>query len=71
MWTNLVVILTGLWRWAVDRGAWKRAFGLLAATVLGIALAAVQLGPSWQFADLVGHTKRAAERAALLSLPPG
>ena len=42
---------------------------LVAATVWGAALAAVQLGPSWQFADLVGQTMRLGQRAALLLVP--
>jgi hypothetical protein len=69
-WTNALVLLTGLWRSAVDRGSWKRALALAAATVWGIALAAIQLGPSWQFADLVGHTKRAPSELLYYPFPP-
>ena len=70
-WTNALVLFLGLWRWVVDRASWRRPLGVFAATVWGAALAAVQLGLSWQFANLVGHTKRGAQRAALLPLPAG
>jgi hypothetical protein len=69
-WTNALVLLSGLWRWAVDRGSWRRTLGLLPATVLGIGLSAVQLGPSWQFAELVGHTKRAKSELLYYPFPP-
>ncbi len=69
-WTNALVLLSGLWRWAVDRGSWKRAIALFVATIWGVALAAIQLGPSWQFADLVGHTKRAPSELLYYPFPP-
>ncbi len=68
-WTNGLVLFSGLWRWAVDRVSWRRALGLVAATVWGTGLAAVQLGPSWQFADLVGHTRRAASELLYYAFP--
>ncbi len=68
-WTNVLVILTGLWRWTVDRGSWRRALLLILATVWGTALAAVQLGPSWQFSDLVGQTKRAPSELLYYHFP--
>ena len=57
-WTGGLVVLTGLWRAIVDRRPWRRAVSLILAVGWGAALAAVQLGPSWQFAELVGQTRR-------------
>jgi hypothetical protein len=69
-WTGLLILLVGLWRAAVDRRPWRRAFGLVLAIPWGAALAAVQIGPSWQFAELVGHTRRAAAARLFYSFPP-
>ncbi|MHB1557247.1 MAG: hypothetical protein ACYC61_07190 [Isosphaeraceae bacterium] len=69
-WTGGLVIVTGLWRAAVDRRPWGRAGLLVLAVGAGIALAAVQLGPSWQFSDLVGQTRRAASELLFYSYPP-
>jgi hypothetical protein len=68
-WTAGLVILTGLWRSAIDGRPWRRALGLVAAMVWGCALSAVQLGPSWQFANLVGHTQRSARELFYYSFP--
>ncbi len=43
---------------------------LLLAVTCGAAMAAVQLGPSWQFAELVGQTRRAASELLFYSYPP-
>ncbi len=69
-WTNALVIFTGIWRSVVDRGSWRRALLLLLATVWGIGVAAVQLGPSWEFSDLVGHTRRAPSELLYYHFPP-
>ncbi len=69
-WTGGLVILTGLWRAAVDRRPWSRAGLLVVAVGGGIAMAAVQLGPSWQFSELVGQTRRAASDLLFYSYPP-
>ncbi len=69
-WTGGIVILTGLWRAAVDRCSWRRVGMLVLAVGCGIALAAVQLGPSWQFSELVGQTRRAASDLLFYSYPP-
>jgi Bacterial membrane protein YfhO len=69
-WTNVLVIFTGLWRWTVDRGSWRRALLLVPATVWGTGLAAVQLGPSWQYSDLVGQTRRAPSELLYYHFPP-
>ena len=69
-WTSGLVMLTGLWRCAFDRRSWKRALGLFAATFWGAAIAAVQLGPSWQFANFVGQTERSPGALLYYSFPP-
>ena len=43
---------------------------MIAATVWGAAIAAVQLGLSWQFADSVRQTKRSAGDLIYYSFPP-
>ena len=43
-------VFIGLWRALGDGRPWRRAIGLIAATGWGAAVAAVQLGLSWQFA---------------------
>jgi hypothetical protein len=69
-WTGGLVVLVGLWRAAVDRRPWRRAIALILAVSWGAALAAVQLGPSWQFAELVGQTRRAVADLLFYSYPP-
>jgi hypothetical protein len=69
-WTSGLVMLTGLWRWAIDRRSFRRAMGLFAATIWGAAIAAVQLGPSWQFANFVGQTERSTGALLYYSFPP-
>src|SRR5262249_49171806 len=69
-WTGGLVILIGLWRAAVDRRPWRRSIALILAVPWGAALAAVQLGPSWQFAELVGQTRRAVAELLFYSYPP-
>jgi hypothetical protein len=68
-WTTGLVMLTALWRFFVDRHSWKRALGLIAATLWGLALAAVQLGPSWRFAELVGQTNRSPSELLYYQFP--
>ncbi len=69
-WTGGLVVLTGLWRAAVDRRPSRRALALIVAVVWGAALAAVQLGPSWQFAEFVGQTRRSVGELLFYSYPP-
>jgi hypothetical protein len=69
-WTGGLVILTALWRAVVDRRPWRRAAALVVAVAWGAALAAVQLGPSWQFAQQVGQTRRAVSDLLFYSYPP-
>src|SRR5205823_3979306 len=69
-WTGALVVFTGLWRAAVARRTWRRVFALTVATVWGAALAAVQLGPSWQFAERVGQTQRPVSERLFYAFPP-
>jgi hypothetical protein len=69
-WTSALVVSTGLWRAVFDQRPWRRVFALIAATGLGAALAAVQLGPSWQFAEQVGQTRRPVSERLFYSFPP-
>ncbi|MGP0067514.1 MAG: hypothetical protein ACLQGP_28455 [Isosphaeraceae bacterium] len=69
-WTGGLIIATGLWRTAFDRRPWRRAFALVLAVVWGAALAAVQLGPTWQFSEQVKQTQRPASELLFYSLPP-
>jgi hypothetical protein len=69
-WTGGLVILTGLWRAFIDRRPWQRALGLCAATIWGSAVAAVQLGLSWQYAATVGQTSRSVADFLYYSYPP-
>jgi hypothetical protein len=69
-WTNGLVILTGLWRGVLSGRPWRRALGAIVGAVWGTAMAAVQLGLSWQFAKLVGQTRRAASELIYYSFPP-
>jgi len=59
-WTAVLVVLTGVWRAVFDGRPWRRAAGLIAGTGWGAALAAVQLGLSWQFAGTVGQIVRSS-----------
>jgi hypothetical protein len=70
MWTTGLVVLFGLWTAAFDRRKWKRALGTLVAAGLGMTLAAVQLGLSWQFASLVNQTERSVGELSFYSFPP-
>ncbi|MGO9913104.1 MAG: hypothetical protein ACLQIB_00080, partial [Isosphaeraceae bacterium] len=70
MWTSGLVVLLGLWHAAFDRRKWKLAVGTLVAAGLGMALAAVQLGLSWQFASLVNQTERSIGELSFYSFPP-
>jgi hypothetical protein len=69
-WTGGLVIVTGLWRATLDRRAWSRALGVIAGTAWGAALAAVQLGLSWQLAGAVRQTGRSSSDLTYYSYPP-
>jgi hypothetical protein len=68
-WTGGLVILTGLWRAAVDHRPWRRAVMLVLAVAWGAALAAVQLGLTWQFAESIGQTRSVAADPIFSSFP--
>jgi hypothetical protein len=69
-WTNGLVVSIGVWHAIVDRRSWVRTSGVIAAAACGAALAAVQLGPSWQLAALAGQTARPARELLYSSFPP-
>ena len=69
-WTGGLVILTAMWRAALDRRAWRARCGVIVGTACGAALAAVQLGLSWQLASAVGQTGRSSSELIYYSYPP-
>jgi hypothetical protein len=68
-WTGGLVVFLGLWRAIADRRPWPRSISLVVATLAGAALAAVQLGPSWQLAKLAGQTERPLRELLYSSFP--
>jgi Bacterial membrane protein YfhO len=70
MWTGGLVVLTGLWRVRLRARSWVRVLAVVVAAVWGAAIAALQLGLSWQFAALVRQTKRATGDLVYYSFPP-
>ncbi|APW60287.1 YfhO family protein [Paludisphaera borealis] len=69
-WTAGLVLLTGVWRLAGSPRLVGRVFGLLAALVWGGAIAAVQLGASWELARFVGFDRRSFADLAFFGFPP-
>ena len=69
-WTGILVLATGVWCAAFDHKAWWRAVGLLVATGWGVAIAAVQLGLSWELAQFVAQTTRKRSELLYYSFPP-
>jgi hypothetical protein len=65
-----LVLLTGGWRVVADRRPLWRGPGLAAALAWGAAIAAVQLGPTWELARIVGQTRRSFAELAFYSFPP-
>ena len=70
MWTGGLVILTALWRAGVGRRYFVRALAVITATAWGAAVAAIQLGLSWQFAESVRQTHRSTSELLHFSFPP-
>lgn len=70
MWTGVLVVLTGGWRVIADGRPWSRVLGLGAAIAWGAAIAAVQIGPTWELATIVGQTRRSFADLAFYSYPP-
>jgi len=69
-WTNALLILIGLWRVLFDRRPLARLGGLVLAVLWGLSIAAVQLGPSWELAEVVGQAERSVASRAFYSYPP-
>jgi hypothetical protein len=69
-WTGSLVILSGFWRVAIERRKAWRVFGLGAAVAWGLAVAAVQLGLTWELAQFVHQTTRKVSELSYYSYPP-
>jgi hypothetical protein len=69
-WTTGLVVVFGAWHAVFDRKKWRRSLGALLAAGLGMSLAAIQLGLSWQFAALVNQTGRSVSELSFYSFPP-
>jgi hypothetical protein len=70
MWTAGLVLLTGYWRLIADRGVRWRVLGLPFALAWGAGIAAVQLGLSWDLAQVVGSTQRLVHDLMFFAYPP-
>jgi hypothetical protein len=70
MWTSGLVMLTALWRAGSQWRLLIRALSVIGATIWGAAIAALQLGLSWQFAESVRQTKRSTGDLIYYSFPP-
>jgi high affinity sulfate transporter 1 len=57
-WTAALVAVTALWRTLENPRHGLRATGVLVALMWGAAIAAAQLGPSWELARFVGQEDR-------------
>jgi hypothetical protein len=70
-WTNGLVLLAGAWRAARDRRPPRRVAGLALAVAWGGAIAAAQLGPSWELARVVRFDLRPSRGdPRFFSFPP-
>jgi hypothetical protein len=58
-WTGGLVLLTGLWRAAIDGKPWRRAAGLALALIWGGAMASVQLALTWELTRQAGFDRPA------------
>jgi len=69
-WTAGLVVLTGLWRAiGAPRTVWRLP-ALAAGLIWGAAIAAPQLGASWELARFVGFDKRSFSDLAFYGFPP-
>lgn len=68
-WTAGLVILTGLWRATAQGRPWRRVVGLAIAVAWAFAVAAAQLGLTWELVQFAGFN-RALEFMAGYSFPP-
>ena len=71
MWTGGLVLALGAWRVVADRLPLGRIVGLGLGLIWAGAIAAVQLVPTAEMANLVGQTKRSIDDLAYYSYPPG
>lgn len=69
-WTAGVVLLIGAWRCLVDRRPVRRGLALPIALAWGGAMAAVQLGPTWELAQVAGMAARSPGELASYAYPP-
>ena len=69
-WTGGLVILTAMWRAEPRPRVPGSCVGVIVGTAWGAALAAVQLGLSWQLASAVGQTGRSSSELIYYSYPP-
>jgi hypothetical protein len=70
MWTAGLVLVTGGWRIIADRRPLWRLVALPLGLAWGAGVAAVQLVPTWELAQLVGQTRRSYEELSFYSYPP-
>ena len=66
---GLVVFLTA-WRVLIDRLPARRSFGVAFGIAWGLAIAAIQLGPTWELARFSGMTSRSPAELAAFAYPP-
>ena len=71
MWTAGLSLVLGIWRVVADRQPRRRIVVLGLGLAWGAAVAAAQLVPSWELAQLVGQTNRSFAELAYYSYPPG
>jgi hypothetical protein len=71
MWTGGLALLTGGWRVIAEGRPLRRLAGLAVGLAWGGAVAAAQLVPTWELAQLVGQTRRSFAELAFYSYPPG
>ncbi|MFO0891243.1 MAG: hypothetical protein U0790_19130 [Isosphaeraceae bacterium] len=69
-WTGCLVLFLGLWRVLIDGRPWTRLLFLPPALLLGAAIAAVQLGGSWELAHFTGFRKLSPADLAFFGFPP-
>ncbi|MBX6313348.1 MAG: hypothetical protein IRY99_10605 [Isosphaeraceae bacterium] len=69
-WTGSLALFLGFWRIIADRRPAGRIAGLVLALAWGGAIAALQLAPSWELAQVVGQTRRSFAELAFYSYPP-
>ena len=69
-WTAGLVVATALWRIAGSPRLARRLPLILAGLAWGAAIAAVQLGPTWELARFVGYDDRPYLELAFYGFPP-